>query len=361
MAGEASLLSRAFRVQSSICMRQGAPFYADLLERAAQDVEEDGAVARVVAGWPGDPVRDWIALRVMAGVHQLVLAGGLDELAAHYPTAGGRPTWPDAWRLFRAAVEERADEVRGWLANTPQTNEVGRSATLLGGFHRVSRAFGLPLRLRELGASAGLNLCWDRYRYELGPVSWGDASSPVTLRAEWSGPKPELVERVAIESRRGCDLAPIHLVEPGAAARLEAYVWADQPERLDRLRRAIAVARADPPEIDRSAAGTWLAKQLRALPTGAATVVYHSSFWAYLSREERGEIQGCMAEAGARATREAPLAWLRLEDVAEGVELRLRTWPDGADLYLAVAQVHGRWIRWLEPTTRAPSADGSRS
>jgi len=55
-----------------------------------------------------------------------------------------------------------------------------------------------------------------------------------------------------------------------------------------------------------------------------------------------------MESAGARATRAAPLAWLRMEGVRlEEAELRLRLWPDGADAVLARVHWHGAEVRWL--------------
>jgi hypothetical protein len=37
---------------------------------------------------------------------------------------------------------------------------------LIGGFLRVAAMTRRPLRLLEVGSSAGLNLRWDHYRYE---------------------------------------------------------------------------------------------------------------------------------------------------------------------------------------------------
>lgn len=342
------LAAKAFRVQAAICRHLEAPFYGELLGRCAEDLEPDSPIARVVSDWSGDLVHDFVALRMIGGVHELVLSGSLPQLARHYPTTGGAPRWPEAWQLFRSAVAEHRETLRAFLSTTPQTNEIGRAAALAAGFHQIVRQFGRPLRLRELGASAGLNLFWDRYAYEFGKTHWGKGDGRPCLRPQWSGPAPPLASEVVIESRAGCDLQPIDVRDPGARARLEAYVWADHPERLQRLRAALALAVEDPPRLVQSAAGTWLTAELEARPSGAATVVYHSSFWAFLSEAERSTIAQGLERCGEQAGRDSPLAWLRLEDADDRVELWLRSWPDGGDRMLAESNAHGRWIRWVD-------------
>src|SRR5204863_254585 len=82
------------------------------------------------------------------------------------------------WPAFRDTLEQQRDTLRGLVHRPCQTNEVGRAAALFGGFLLVARETGLPLRLLEIGASAGLNLRWDHYRYEQGDAGWGDRASP---------------------------------------------------------------------------------------------------------------------------------------------------------------------------------------
>lgn len=342
--------AEAFRFQSTICHLLDAPFCAELLERTAAEVERDGPVFDLVRDWPGDPLRDYLPLRILAGVHHLVLIRALPDLAAHYPTAGGAPQWPEAWDHFLHVLVTRGDDLRAWYTNTPQTNEVGRAGTLAGGFHYIALATGRALALREMGASAGLNLLWDRYRYELGSTTWGDPESSVHLNPRWKGAPPALADTVAILSRRGCDLDPISIWDFASCDRLEAYVWADHPHRLDRLRRALDLARRDPPAVDAEPAGTWLARQLDTRPDDAALVVYHSSFWSYLSETEQRDITALLSAAGAAATPTAPLAWLRLEDAYETpYELWVRLWPGGEDRKLAEGHPHGQRVRWTAP------------
>lgn len=74
-----------------------------------------------------------------------------------------------------------------------QTNEVGRCAALLFGFLTVAGKDPPPLRLLEIGASAGLNLRWDRYRYEANGFAWGPADSQVRVELELNGEPPALL------------------------------------------------------------------------------------------------------------------------------------------------------------------------
>jgi hypothetical protein len=71
--------------------------------------------------------------------------------------------------------------------------------------------------------------------------------------------------------------------------------------------------------------------------------------WQYLPEPTRETLRQVIADAGARATREAPLAWLAFEVVGAGVdcELVLTLWPGGMRRVLAAAHPHGRWVRWL--------------
>src|SRR5436189_23159 len=78
------------------------------------------------------------------------------------------------------------------FAHTP--DEVGRCASLLPGFLTVANVTGRPLRILEVGTSAGLNLRWDHYRYEGGAAgtTWGDPDSPLRFDGVFDEPRPRL-------------------------------------------------------------------------------------------------------------------------------------------------------------------------
>lgn len=268
-------LVASFRIQARGCAKTGSPIYADLLARAADDLEAGGAFADIVADFRGEPVLAALPLRVLGAVHERVLAGAAPALAAYYPSAGGRFVADGAWRALRELVAAERDELRAVAATRGvQTNEVRRSAALLGGFLRIAHETGLPLRVREIGSSAGLNLGFERYAYRLGSHAWGDPSSPVVLRCDWEGPPPDLAAALRVASRAGCDLAPIDVCEPAQARRLESFVWPDQLDRLERLRAAVSMAREDPPRIEALRADAFVARELAAPVDGEATVLF---------------------------------------------------------------------------------------
>jgi cytidylate kinase len=327
-------MATRLRIQSHWCARLGSPLYADLLERAAADAERGGPVARVLAGHEDDPAGSMLAGRLVGSVNRLVLEGTL-------------PSWEDAdpWEIFSAALEN--PRIAELIDRPVQTNEPGRTAALIGGFLLFARETGLPLRLLEIGASAGLNLRWDRYRYELGDARWGPEDSPAVIRPVVNGAPPPLDGEVEIAERRGCDRRPNDPASEEGRLTLLTYCWPDQAARVRLLRGALDIAREVPVTVDEAGAGDWLAKQLAGPVDGVATVVFHSIVWQYIPHEERDRIRATLAEAGERATARAPLAWLRMEPGGEQTELRLTTWPGGDERLLAAAGFHGSPLRWL--------------
>ncbi|HET8645876.1 MAG TPA: DUF2332 domain-containing protein, partial [Vicinamibacteria bacterium] len=266
--------------------------------------------------------------------------------AAHYPTAGGHAQG-DAWPAFHEVLVGHEEAVRAGVGRPCQTNEVGRCAALIWGFLEVAHLTRRPLRLLEVGASAGLNLRWDHFHYGNGEARWGDPASPVDLDGLWDEPPPHLGTPVAIASRQGCDLSPL---DPGSAEHrlaLQSSVWADQEARFRRLDGALALAARVAATVDAAPLEEWLPQRLAAAAAGTASVVYHSIVEEYLPAPRLAGFHALMEEAGARATPEAPLAWVRLEPQPGQRRhlLTLQFWPGAARRTLAHCGAHGTNVR----------------
>lgn len=351
-------LHDALRQQARWCEQLGSPFTVRLMHALC------AAPAQRLPPWEGDAVADAVPLRLAAALHALVLRHQDAALAALWPSAATSDEVsvapPDAVSALDGealdaavadALQRHRAHVHAWLQHAPQTNEVGRSAVLLGGYAWLARRHGLPLATLEIGASAGLNGLWPWLRFELGDGrAWGDAAaSPVTVRSQWRGAAPSLPTRIERVSHAACDIAPVDLAEPGADLRLLSYVWPDQHERLARLRAALALARRHPVAVEAADAGSWVENRLAAPRPGSTTVLVHSIVWPYLGAAAQQRIADALAAAGARASATAPLAWLRLESPASDRPPRLvvTDWPGGESCVLAArAHPHGHDVDW---------------
>ena len=341
-------LAEAFARQIAWCDDNGSPFTARVLDAAWADRERGGALHELLPGWPGDAGADAVPLRVAGALHALALSGREPALAALYPPRRERFDAALGPPAVAAALARQRELVAQYLAVAPQTNEIGRSAALLPGFALIAHETGLPLATFEIGASAGLNQLWHRYRYRLGKVAWGDAASPVRIDAEWRGPMPALPPHIDVARHAASDVAPIDLTDDAAVLRLTSYVWPEQSERLQRLRAAIALARQIGLHVERADALPWVHAALAPQRTGQVTVLYHSVRWQYMPPSTRDALREVIAAAGARATPDAPLAWLSFEppNADAHMELTLTLWPGGTRRVLAEAHPHGRWVRW---------------
>ena len=208
-------------------------------------------------------------------------------------------------------IDAEIDELRDGLARPPQTNEVGRAVPLVGALWRLQTIRALPVRLYEVGASAGLNLVADRFRFETGGHATGPPGSPVVFRDAWRGTLPSAGPQLDVVERLGCDRSPVDPASDEGALTLMSYVWPDQTERVDRLRGALAIAREVPVQVVRASAGDFLAALSPV--EGTWTVVWHSVMWMYLDDAERGAVLAHLDRAGADAGERSPLAHIAFE------------------------------------------------
>ena len=340
------------RWQATQCVALGSPFSAGLLTAAADG--DLGPLEDLFAAWEGQSlgkhIREATPLRLLGALHHLVLTSEAPALAALYPETFPDADWPAVLSAAREVLKTRRPAIAAFMASPPQTNEVGRSLCLAPGFLRVAAETGLPLSILEIGSSAGLNLRWDGYRYDFGGKPWGDPASPVLLAGDWQGPPPSQAPAVVVAARAACDQSPIDITRDEAALRLQAYVWADQPARMARLRGAIAVARSTSASLAKADAADWVAANLS--PTeGVATVLFHSVMWQYMPQRTQNAVSEAIAAAATKATRTAPLAHLSMEPdpSREGfpMAVQLTIWPDGRSFHLADVHPHGAWVRWL--------------
>lgn len=297
----------------------GSPLYADLAAFVAVEVARPGPFFDVLEPYAHARIGDMVPLRFFAAVHRLVLERRAPALALFYPSVGG--TAPSTARArsacreaLAAVVNEHPEEIARGLLGFPQTNEVGRTASLVAILRELQAQWGVPMRLHEIGCSAGLALRADEL------VARGIV--PDELPAAVG---PTIVERV------GADIAPIDASTTQGRLTLTSYIWPDQRDRLERLRGALAVADDVAADI-RTADAVDHVRDLR-LRKGTALVVWHSAMWLYLPPSTRTAIDARVADLGRLADRESPLAHVALEPTSQTrgeqhvFRLSVTTWP----------------------------------
>jgi hypothetical protein len=266
-----------------------------------------------------EPVWD-APLRLLGGLHFLLL--------------GGEASWDDP-------LGAHADFLREFVATQAvQTNEVQRSWILLPCFLRAAELLGVDeLDVVELGPSAGLNLVWDRYRYEYAEGAWGPDDSPLRLAGREDSRVPaRLLERVPRTQRRvGIDLTPVDVTTDEGARLLECFVWAGQDERMERLERAIEVVRSSPPELVRGD----LAEELPEVLGDRPALVFQTAVFPYLTAETRDAVRDALERTPV------PVAFVtagRPRDREDGWGMRIELYPGATREFAGHADFHGAWL-----------------
>ena len=339
-------LARRFERFARYECHGSSPLYERLALGIAADPELLALAARCRPGQPAPNL-------LLAAVHDLLLDSAAHPLAAYYPSVSGSPPPDDdpypAFQAFclanRAAIEHLV------TTRLVQTNEVRRCACLVPAFALVAaRAGDRPLALVEIGASAGLNLLWDRYGYDYGDGRrTGDTTSPVQIpcspRGAVAPPLPESLPVVAF--RAGIDLHPIDVRDPAEVRCLRALVWPEHADRADRLLRAVALAQGEPPRLLAGDALDLLPDLLSQVPAETALCVYHTHTVNQFAPAARERLSAILAEHGRRRD----LYRVSIEAEADGrVVLRLAAFEAArhSEADLASCDPHGGWIEWLQ-------------
>jgi len=334
-------LAPAFRSFGREVAAGDSPLYAELCELIA----ESPPLLELAATSP-----ERTPMVFLAAVHDELLRDPRHELAAYYPTLGGDGPGPGLGDALASFYAERGDRLAATLAaRRTQTNETARCAGLLPAFAAI--ADGRPLALIEIGASAGLNLRWDRYAYDYDGRAAGAGGSPLVIPCSLRGAAMPPLDAPPVAWRVGLDLSPIDATDPEDARWLRACLWPDQPPRHARLEAALAVAREHPVEVRRGDALEALPGLIAEAPADALVCVFHTAVLAYF-RRERIEALGALLAAVER-----DVAWVGGE--APGVLVGETPKPRGP-LYFALAAGrpgalaerarmghHGGWLEWL--------------
>jgi len=289
--------------------------------------------------------------------------GKRDPLARYYPSLGEPAAPPtDAFPAFCQFCLAHADAIVEIIGRrSVNTNEVGRSAVLRLGYAEIARMLSaVPSALVEIGASAGLNLFWDSYRYEYDRgsahdrVTAGDPVSPVRIRCAIRGTAPPLYPddpfSKQVVRRVGIDLDPIGLDNPDDVAWLRALVWPEQRERALRLDHAIAIARAAQHGLNfsmRQGDGVALLPTIAAeLADGEALSVVHSYTLNQFSSAARLGLDRALRDIAAkRAVLRLGLEWERRSTPVLSLTRYGGSGTGWRDL--ARCDAHAAWVEWL--------------
>ena len=297
---------------------------------------------------------------LMGATHMTVLRDPSLPFARFFATVAGADAQPPeaAGAEYPAFCAEHRDALAELLrTRLVQTNEPARATALRYALHEVARRVEGPVTFLEVGASAGIQLRFDRWAIQTGGRRFGPADAPLTIKTEWRSddPPPDLDAIAPIAERLGVDLHPVDATDPGERMWLQALVWPEHVDRFAALDRALDVVAADPPEILAGDAIELLGRlDAERLSVDMPLVVFHSQVRMHVPVQRRGAFDAAIGALGARRR----LLHIALEHRGEGPAVLSLHDSAGEDADLGSAHGHGRWI--APQVTPARAGDRSR-
>jgi hypothetical protein len=295
---------------------------------------------------------------LLGAVHYLLLRGMQHRLRGFYPSLVGSaaadpkdagPVFLDFCRVHRAELRRLVRE------RLVQTNVVKRSVSLKIAMSLIADRCDRPVHLIEVGASSGVHLLFDRYRYIIGGQASGPADAAVIIETKWLGselpPAYDLCPPIA--SRTGVDINPVDVTDADERLWLRALVWPENQQEAGLLSAAFDQLIESPVDVIAGDAIDICPSLGRRLPPGEPRVVFHAATRMHVPPERRAEFDSAIDSIGEHG----PLFHVWQEpstaphrgsgpDVPEALAMH---GPDGIDP-VPLIQVDGH-LEWIAPLT----------
>ena len=326
----------------SAATRSGRQFYGRrCCEPMAADARAGGPVFDVLAPHAAEPFERVYQLRLLGGVHRIVLEGRAPGLGAPLPVGrwrrrrrrGVAPVPRPASPPRPPEVRRRADATRcrptRWSAR-PRSS---------AGSSTVARETGLPLRVLELGVERRASTCAST---TTATSRTARASAPPTRRSASSTAGPTATPPFDVAPRGGRAERAVTATRSTrrprtAALTLLSYLWPGQDERFETLRGR---ARRRPPRstapverADLARVARRPARRRRGPASRRSCSTRSSGSTCPMSARAARSRARIARRAGERATADAParLAPARAAACPASAhpELRLTLWPGG--------------------------------
>lgn len=288
-----------------------------------------------------------------AAIHYLLLQDQEHELATYYPSINRHAVEQPPFALFKAFCLEHSTAIKTIMGSRiVQTNALNRTAYLMPIFSALFPA-GEPINLIDIGASAGLNLHLDNYKYHYNG-EYRIGTGPVHIETEIrTGQLPPFQQMVKINRKIGIDQNPLDVKEVDNAHWLKALIWADQRERFNRIAAAVSLAQQSDLELIKAKNITDFRDVILAQDTKTPLVVYHTHVLYQFTPEERMAFREMLDQVG----KQRDLYYLAVEHQLvfhkayerNNVLIERTAYKKGkkSSTLVGITDGHANWVEWL--------------
>ena len=201
-----------------------------------------------------------------------------------------------------------------------------------------------PLTVIEIGAAAGLNLCCDRYRYEVGDRAYGNPDSELTLHSTFRSAYPYhgLDVPPVITRRVAIDINQIDMDSDEDRRWMQALIWPEHRQRQERFDAAFRITQREQIEYVQGNGVDLLQGLLADESPDTAVCVFHTHVANQMSKDDRQRLVQTIDHLADHHD------IYHLYNNIDSALLQLVHFAGGNRTHVNIAETegHGQWVQW---------------